>query len=258
MGRPQTITIFGRAGPWRSLGTRPAEISRVGIEHEIDRTFLRGQSSHSVVHAGAASSVIRSTRFRVRTGANGYSGRGLAAVVERGGGEAGDPRFRARDHRAVEPELCLARGPHCGVRSGWHALGRASHVHASGLLPGARSGGSGEAARTQERRAIQDGAVRQPRGDGQALAARPREKPRSDADWYVSGGIQRRSEEVARNRARSALEAAVYRARLSADARSAALSARERLQDLYRDWRGPGLRAHLCRQGLRHPARAGG
>src|SRR5262249_50447743 len=82
--------------------------------------------------------------------------------------------------------------------------------------------------------------------------------PCRDADGHVGGGIQRRSEEVARNRARSALEAAVYRARLSADARSAALPARERLQDLYRDRRGPGLRARLCREGLRHPARAGG
>ncbi len=55
----------------------------------------------------------------------------------------------------------------------------------------------------------------------------------------------------------SALEAALHRAHLSADARSAALPARQWLQDLHRDRRRPGLRARVRREGLRHPARAG-
>ena len=44
---------------------------------------------------------------------------------------------------------------------------------------------------------------------------------------------------------------------LSADAGSAAIPARQRLQDLHRDRRRPGLRARLLRAGIRHPARAG-
>ena len=64
--------------------------------------------------------------------------------------------------------------------------------------------------------------------------------------------------EVARNGPASALAASLHRAGLSADARSSAPSARQRLQDLHRDRRRPGLRAHLFGTGLRHPARAGG
>ena len=55
----------------------------------------------------------------------------------------------------------------------------------------------------------------------------------------------------------SALEAPLHRADLPADAGSAEVPARQRLQDLHRDRRRPGLRARLCRAGLRHPARAG-
>ena len=56
----------------------------------------------------------------------------------------------------------------------------------------------------------------------------------------------------------SALEAALHRARLSADAGSDAVPARQRLQDLHRHRRRPGLRARVRRAGVRHPARAGG
>ena len=183
---------------------------------------------------------------------------GLLPSWNDGRGEAGDLRLRARDHRPLEPELCPPGGPHRGVRPGRHAVGRASDVHAGGLLPRARSGGGGEEAGAQERRAVQDRAVRQPRGDRQAPDARSRKDPRCDADRHDGGGVQRRSEEVARNGQASALEPPLHRARLSADARSAALPARQRLQDLHRDRRRPGLRARLCRKGLRHPARAGG
>ena len=95
-------------------------------------------------------------------------------------------------------------------------------VHASGLLPGSRPGRGGEEAGAEERRAVQDRAVRQPRGDRQAPDARSREDPRCDADRHDGGGVQRRSEEVDRNGQASALEAPLHRARLSADARSAA------------------------------------
>src|SRR5271165_5673957 len=63
---------------------------------------------------------------------------------------------------------------------------------------------------------------------------------------------------VARDRPSSALESPLHRAHLSADDRSAGLYARQWLQDLHRDRRRPGFRARLRREGLRHPARAGG
>ena len=183
-------------------------------------SILRHRPPRSALDLGGASGLVRAAPSRVRAGANGSAGR-PAAVVERRRREAGDPRLRARDHRPVEPELCRPRGPHRGVRPGRHALGRAAHVHAGGLLPGARAGGGGEEAGAQERRAVQDRAVGQPRGDRQALDAGPREDPRRDAERHVGGGVQRRSEGMAGNRQASALEPPLHRAGLSADARSA-------------------------------------
>ncbi len=54
------------------------------------------------------------------------------------------------------------------------------------------------------------------------------------------------------------LQAAVHRAGLPADARGHGLPARQRLSDLHRDRRRPGVRARLQRAGLRRPGRAGG
>jgi len=56
----------------------------------------------------------------------------------------------------------------------------------------------------------------------------------------------------------SALEAALHRAHLPADAGSAEVPARQRLQDLYRHRGRPGLRARVLGSHLWHPARAGG
>ena len=53
-----------------------------------------------------------------------------------------------------------------------------------------------------EGRAVQDRAVRQPRGDGEAPDEGPGEDPRRDAHRHVGGRVQRRSEEVARRRPR--------------------------------------------------------
>src|SRR5438874_13581013 len=63
------------------------------------------------------------------------------------------------------PNYVSTGGPRRGVRPGRHALGGTPHVYTSGLLPGARPRGSGEETRAQERRAVQDLALRQPRGD---------------------------------------------------------------------------------------------
>ena len=67
-----------------------------------------------------------------------------------------------------------------------------------------------------------------------------------------------RSEEVDRHCEAPKVESPLHRARLSADARSAALSARQWLQDLHRHRGRPGLRARVCPTSLWRPPRAGG
>ena len=59
---------------------------------------------------------------------------------------------------------------------------------------------------------------------------------------------------VAGNSEASALQTAVHRACLSADARGDGPPARQWVQDLYRDRRRTGLRARLCSSGLWHSA----
>jgi hypothetical protein len=58
-------------------------------------------------------------------------------------------------------------------------------------------------------------------------------------------------------RAAPAVEQALHRSRLPADARGPGVPAQQRVSDLHRDRRRPGLRADLRAEGLRRPARAG-
>ena len=103
---------------------------------------------------------------------------------------------------ARQPEVRAAGGAHRHLRPGRHAVGRAPDVHAGDVLPGAGAGGGQGEAGADEGRAVQDRAVRQPRGDGEALDEGPREDPRRHAHRHVGGRVQRRSEEVARRRPR--------------------------------------------------------
>ena len=156
-----------------------------------------------------------------------------------------------------EPEVRPARGAHRHVRPGRHAVGRASDVLAGDVLPRPRArAGQGEA-RTGEGRAVQDRVDRQPRGDREAADGGPREAPRRHAERHVGRHVQGRGDEVDRRGEGSALEAAVHRAHLSADAGSAQVPARERLQDVYRDRRRAGLRARVRGGDVWHSARAG-
>ena len=70
--------------------------------------------------------------------------------------------------------------------------------------------------------------------------------------------VPRRGRRLDHGRARSALEAALHRTRLSAADRAAQISARQWLQDLHRHRRRAGFRPRLCGGRLRHSARAGG
>ena len=80
---------------------------------------------------------------------------------------------------------------------------------------------------------------------------------RRHAHRHHDGSISGRSEAVARDGQGPALEKALQRADLPADAGGAEVSSRQRLQDLHRQRRRPGLHSRLRRADLRHPARAG-
>ena len=125
-----------------------------------------------------------------------------------------------RRPRPGQPQVRAPGRAHRHLRPGRHAVGRAPDLFASGLLPGPCAGSGGGEARTQERRAVQDRPLRQPRGDRQAVDARPGEDPRRDAYRHVGRGVQRRSQEVAATAEGPALEAALHRSDLSADAGS--------------------------------------
>ena len=81
---------------------------------------------------------------------------------------------------------------------------------------------------------------------------------RRHAHRHDDGAVPGRSEEVAGDSQGPALETPLHRTHLPADAGGTEVSSRQRLQDLHRHRRRPGLRARLFRADLRHPARAGG
>ena len=142
------------------------------------------------------------------------------------------------------------------VRSGRHDLGRASDVHGSHLLLDRVPALVSQHPELKDKATIQDCPRGRPRGDRQAADEGPRRDPRRDALRHASEQFASRSEGLACEGEASALEAALYRTRLSADARSHALPAGQRLQDLHRDRRHAALRARLRRAGLRHSAGA--
>ena len=96
-----------------------------------------------------------------------------------------------------KPQIRAAGRTHRHLRPGRHAVGRTPDLFASRLLPGPRARRRGEGSETQERRAVQDGPLGQPRGDRQAFAARSREDPRRDTDRHVGGRVRCRSKEMA-------------------------------------------------------------
>ena len=75
--------------------------------------------------------------------------------------------FCTGDHRPVESNIRAARGTDRHLRPGWHPVGRAPDVFAGDTVWNGAGGGQGEAG-ARQRRTLQDRAVRQPRGDGEA------------------------------------------------------------------------------------------
>ena len=109
-------------------------------------------------------------------------------------------------------------------------------------VPARREGEAG----ARERRAVQDGAVGRSRGDREARACRI--SRRSSAATLTGMSVDEFNAEVKtwlETRQGPALEAALHRAHLPADAGGDEVPARQRLQDLHRHRRRPGLRARV-------------
>ncbi len=168
----------------------------------------------------------------------------------------GDRRLRAGDDFATRPEVRAAAGAHRHVRPGRHLVGRASDVPAGHVLPGPRADCREGEAGTGERRAVQDRALRQPRGYRAPLDGRPPEDRRCNAQRHAGRDVPQRRQEMDRAGEGFTLETAVHRAHLRAHAGGPEIPARERLQDLHRHRRRPGLRARLLRARVRHSRRS--
>ena len=221
-------------------------------------SFLRHQPPRSALDLGAASSLVRTVpsrrpRRRRRRRRAACCRRGTTGRRSRRSSTSCAPPPTGQSRATSSPEDRIAVFDQDGTLWVEHPM-YTQVVYCLDRVPAVVA----KKPELKNSRAFQDRAVGQPGGDRQAPDAGPREDPRRDADRHDGGGVQRRSEEMARDGQASALEPALHRAGLSADARSVALPARQRLQDLHRDRRRPGLRARLRRAGLRHSARAGG
>ena len=168
-----------------------------------------------------------------------------ASLVERGAGQAGDRRLRARHHRQGRAEVRAAGGAHRHLRQRRHALGRAADLHAGDVRHRPGGGPGPQASGVEGAGALQGHPEPRPRGDGEVHHPGHREDRRGDPQRHDGGGLRGNREGVACRREASALQAPLHRAGLPADARGDAVPARERLQDVHRDRRRPGVRARL-------------
>ena len=163
-----------------------------------------------------------------------------------------------RSPRRARPTSCRPR-THRHLRQRRHAVVRAADVRPARLRARPRQGAGAAASRMEGQAAVQGGARRRHEGRSPGPARRglvelimathagmtTDEFEKIVTDWLATA----RASEV---------QAAVHRARLPADARTARLSARERLQDLHRLRRRRRVHAAVDGEGLRHSARAGG
>src|SRR4051794_18797866 len=107
--------------------------SITGAVHGRGNPGLSHTPASSDLDIGLAPGSLQTIRVDVRVGPDRTLER-CAALVERRVGKAGDPRFRARHHRSGKSEVRAPRGAYCHLRSGWHALGRASGLQSNDVL----------------------------------------------------------------------------------------------------------------------------
>ena len=144
------------------------------------------------------------------------------------------------------------------LRQRRHAVGRAADLLPVRLRAGSGQGAGAGAPGVAGHAAVQGGARGRPEGAGGSRREGAARDPGGDPCRHDDRGVLGDRRRLARHRPPSAFRAALHRARLSADARAARLSARGGLQDLHRLGRRGRVHARLRRAGLRHPARAGG
>ena len=144
------------------------------------------------------------------------------------------------------------------LRQRRHALGRAADLHPVRLRPrpgqGAGAASHPEWKTTQPFKAVLENDMR---GAGRGRREGDGRAGRGDPCRHDHGRVHGDSPPSGWPKRGTPLQAALYRARLPADARGAGLSAGERLQDLHRLGRRHRLHAAVDRAGLRHPAGAG-
>ena len=166
--------------------------------------------------------------------------------------------FRRPRHHAGRTGLRAARPAHRHLRQRRHAVDRAADVRPARLRPRPRQGAGAAEPRLEDQAAVQGGAGRRHEGAGRVRRKGPGRADGGDARRHDGGRVRQDRHRLARDRARSPVQAPVHRAGLPADAGGARLSARQRLQDLHRLRRRHRVHAAVDREGLRHSARAGG
>ena len=149
---------------------------------------------------------------------------------------------------------------HRNLRQRRHAVERAAGLFPDRVCVRSHQGARPAAPGMEDQAAVQDGPRRATRSRAgaklgekgllQIMAATHTGMTVEEFDEAGAG--------LARHRAPSPLQPALHRAGLPADAGTARLSARQRLQDLHRVRRRHRVHAALDREGLRHSARAGG
>ena len=109
----------------------------------------------------------------------------------------------------------------------------------------------------EDQAAVRGGAGRRHEGAGRVRRKGIGRNHRGDACRHDHGGVREDRHRLARDRARSPLQAALYRTGLPADAGTARLPPRQRLQDLHRVRRRHRVHAAVDRADLRRTAGAG-
>ena len=164
----------------------------------------------------------------------GGTGAGSPPLLERRRGEEVDHRLRpARDH-ARRRGFRAARPAHRHLRQRRHAVGRAADVCPDRLCDRSGEGARRKESRLENKAAVQGRARGRSQGAGGAGRTGISTDHGGDPYRHDRRGVRQDRHRLDCRRAGSALQPALHRSGLSADAGAARLHARQRLQDLHR------------------------
>ena len=236
-----------------SVDGRPCAVRLVST-----RMWERPRGSHQAERATAARFGHRD-RHRQPVGGDGRGATGRsAAIVARRCEQAGDRRLRRGGDQRRQRRLRAGRRADRHLRQRRHALDRAADLHPAPIRLRSGAGAGAGASGVADDRTVR-GAAGGGHGEGRR---RGQEGPGRDRDGlacrHEHRGIRGHRDRLAGQRQAPQIRPAVHRAGLSAPAGAARLPARPWLQDLHRLGRRGRVHAPLDRDGLWHPARAGG